>query len=663
MRSGGFAPPAFNSDSATGAVQFAGASAAGDSGVVTIANVDFQSLNLSEDSLRITFAELTAAGTFADLLPTLTVTSAVVCAGRHWGDLDADAVIGSVDAQIVLMHSVGLAVADSTSGDVDGDGAVNPRDALLILSQVVGLDVSMYRVGGLFSLLCSPGTPTTLTVPDTLNLAPGDSLSVSAVVTDATGAVVESRRLAWASLDTLVVKVNPSGKLAAANVGAAWVTAAIAPGVSDSSWVIVQPRTRWRVDPLTAPDNSGQIGSAAYPFASIRQAIDKAAAGDTVSVAVALYREPLSTDKPLVFEGDSSALGMPVISTSDQAAGWFNAIGRTVVKRFVVRESQKGFEFQSDSVELASVVLTTLRGSGVGLDGVAWADLNGITVEQVQEFGIAVWNSGNVSIQHANVSSVGGGFYGASGIAVHANAVTIDSSIVHTIDGRGIGISQGNPVTINASSVSRTAEYGISIDSAVRRVNVTGGTRVSNAEGGIGGWWPDTLSITGAVLDSLETGIWIYKGMVVDVRDAIIQNVGTGMYIDSIPSVKVRNSSFVGVGGNAMVLASNEVVVDSVTVNGARWGMILQDQASVAVLRSSFENVHTGVGGYVNRIPSYVEVVDVAFRNSMRGVAIAADSLLMLRDTMIGLTSRGLSFYGSSNPSGAQWARVSEGVI
>src|SRR5258705_9148632 len=97
--------------------------------------------------LRVSFQELSAEQTFQDLLPILSTTSGQFCGGGAFGDLNADGVIQSLDAQIAATNAAGLAVSDTTRGDVDNDTKVNSRDALIILSKVVGLNVAAFRIG------------------------------------------------------------------------------------------------------------------------------------------------------------------------------------------------------------------------------------------------------------------------------------------------------------------------------------------------------------------------------------------------------------------------------------------------------------------------------------------------------------------------------------
>lgn len=76
------------------------------------------------------------------------------------GDVNADGIVNSTDALIILAADVGGNVTSfcpMTCGDVNGDGSVNSTDALILLTFEVGLSVP-YAVG-------QPGCPTLVTPP------------------------------------------------------------------------------------------------------------------------------------------------------------------------------------------------------------------------------------------------------------------------------------------------------------------------------------------------------------------------------------------------------------------------------------------------------------------------------------------------------------------
>src|SRR6185503_9491715 len=125
------APAVNEANSGIGEIALAGASAAGAGGAVVIAQVTFNVLSgTGSTPLNIGLDELTAAGTFADLLGNAAPVSGLFCANSGpWGDVVRDGVLLANDALAVLTASVGLPIApyDLTNADVDADGKDNAR--------------------------------------------------------------------------------------------------------------------------------------------------------------------------------------------------------------------------------------------------------------------------------------------------------------------------------------------------------------------------------------------------------------------------------------------------------------------------------------------------------------------------------------------------------
>lgn len=407
---GGFAVPAFNTDSVSlGLVRFAGANASGAVGVVILGNVTLEVLATDTSSaIAVEFSELTAASTFQDLIPFLTETSFTFCPGRYLGDLDGNRLVQALDAQIVLMHAVGLAVSDTSAGDVDSDRKVDPRDALIILSHVVGLDVSPFKVERFSGGACAFGIPSSVTInPQSFTLAAGDVLTAEAEVRDSTGALLGGLNLSWSSSDPTIAVVDSNGAITAGALGTTTVLVAAAPGVSDTATVTVDERHRWIVNPTVAQGQPTELGTPTYPFSTIAQAIDSAAAGDTIKIAVATYREPLTTTKRLIFEGDSGANGMPIISTPDEPAGQLTVSGTQVLRRLEIAESQRGLEIDADIVVLISVRLRAIRGRALEIRNADYVGLAGVYVDGAVGAGISLDSVGAVGLIGVQVAGVG----------------------------------------------------------------------------------------------------------------------------------------------------------------------------------------------------------------------------------------------------------------
>jgi hypothetical protein len=427
-------------------VLFAGANASGGAGVVTLGEVTLEILSTASASvISVSFSELTAAGTFDDLIPFLMTTTLTFCPGFWIGDLDGNNAIQALDAQIVAMHAVGLAVSDTTSGDADGDGKVDTRDALIILSYVVALDVSTFPVGGFGSGSCTQGLPGSVTIDvDTLSLITGDEVMARAEVKDTAGAVIGGLNLAWSSTDTSVAKVDSTGAVTAVAAGTATLLAAAAPGVSDTAVIAVGPRHKWRVDAAVAQNTESQVGSDTHPFSTIAQAIAAAVDDDTVSIGLGVYHEPITTTKRLVFEGDSTAAGMPIISTPDAPVGVLSVTGTQFITRLEFAESQSGLTISADTVALASVIVRAVRGVGLRIPKADLVGLLDVTVSGAVGGGILIDSTRLVGIGRARIfgiaeglDSLGPDVY-AVGIAVRADTVIVDSAVVSGVDGVGV---------------------------------------------------------------------------------------------------------------------------------------------------------------------------------------------------------------------------------
>lgn len=154
LAAGDFGSLVFNILNA-GQVNLTGANASGVTGDVRLARLWLRILGAATDTFATTvtstFAELTAATTFENLLPYLSVGSARIRSGVLRGDVNGDGVVGAVDAQAVLSHVVGISLppgwAAAPSGDADCSGEVQALDAQIILSYVVGIPVSQFCVG------------------------------------------------------------------------------------------------------------------------------------------------------------------------------------------------------------------------------------------------------------------------------------------------------------------------------------------------------------------------------------------------------------------------------------------------------------------------------------------------------------------------------------
>ncbi len=294
---GNFPPPALNTDSAYsyGILKFTAVSPTGVGGLVTVANLRFVNYDTIPTTLQLSFSEMSAAGTFANLLPGLTVLNATFCSARgRWGDLDRDNNANSRDALFVLSQVVGLAVnplvADTSLADVDADGRNTSRDALVILSYAVGIPIPGQRVLLPAANACGTGSARQLAVsPSAIDLAVGQEFRLVVQATDSAGRAVSVPPATWRSSDNTIAAVGTDGTVTPRMAGTATITAEVAPGVTATATVtVIARRPNWIVD-IAATGRVVQNGSATYPYEHPLKAFPWVAEGDTIRVSTGTY--------------------------------------------------------------------------------------------------------------------------------------------------------------------------------------------------------------------------------------------------------------------------------------------------------------------------------------------------------------------------------------
>lgn len=683
---GTFSAPAVNADSAAqGVLRFAAATSQGTVGVPILVNVTLEVQSLaSADTFRLTFPEMNAATTFQDLLPFLSVTTGSFCAGAIFGDLNQDGVIQAVDAQIALMHAVGMTLppgADTLAGDVDADGTVGTRDALIILSDVIQLDVSQFRIGTLQSGICQTGNPTqVLVVPSTVTLAAGDSFRVSAQVRDSAGNLAPGLQLAWSSSTPGTATVDSLGVVRALADGSVTITAAVSPALMGNGAVTIGPRRRWRVDPANARGPGTEVGSDTYPFSTIGQAVQRAAPGDTIAVAAAPFTEPLATTKPLVFLGDSGASGMPRLRTPGRAAADVLTAGRVVIRRFRVEQSGAGFNLEADTIDLSSVAMTSLQGPGMRLAGTGRATVRGVTIDGAAKIGIGIDRQGPVQLAQVTIRGVSGGEQDTTGgiLAVGPDSLFLDTVRVSGAR-NGIIVRRVELVRMRGGSIISVGD-GLSADSTVT-IRVDNGTVIR--EVGRYGVWGDADSVRLTNVTIRRVG----EAAVSLARPGYHDATLTGVAIDSTPAAivgppigingrrfTVLNSVLRAGGGNTVWPRADTVYVDSTTIgnrNGYLCGLVLGSGTRYTRVRASrFEHAGFGIGvctpdPYTTgdfSYPSggYVEVRGSVFDTPYTAIHVHPDSLLFQDDT-VRATGWGVFQEVHGGVLTPQWVRVRGG--
>src|SRR6185503_3240954 len=266
--------------------------------------------------------------------------------------------------------------------------------------------------------------------PGTAQAVAGDVLRLTLSARDAGGQSVAAPAVAWSSNNGGVATVNAGGTVTAAGNGSATITATALGGLTASASLVVAARHVWFVD-ASASGVATQLGSAAFPFASIQQGLTAAAPGDTVRVAVGTYAGPANVVKPVVMLGDSGTTGMPTIHNSTGNAINSNTAGRVVVRRFRLIESNGGVSAQGDTIEVQSVGASTLRGPAFRVQGMQRATFTSVSANSVALAGIIALGNSVVIVNGADIRVVG---------ALHDSAV-------------GLGIAGGDSALVSGLSV------------------------------------------------------------------------------------------------------------------------------------------------------------------------------------------------------------------
>lgn len=646
--------PVVNADSAAqGILKFAVADAAGATGMPVLINATFNVSGPAADTTTLGFSvgEISAAGSFADLKPITSATSARFCVSTGlYGDLDGDAAFTGHDALIVLTNAVGLPVAPYSvvNGDVDGNGVVDSRDALIVLSAAVGIPVSQFRIGRLNPGSCSLHNAATVQIqPRTPSVAPGDSLPVTATVRDSAGGIVQGVGLVWHSKDATIVRASANGSLVAVAPGSTFASVAVAPGVIDSILVVVSSvRHVWYVNPAVAAGNAVELGSQVYPFSAIHSGDSAAAAGDTVRVAVADYGEPVRITKPLALLGDSTAAGFPRIHNGAGPALAIDSVPSGAVRIHGLRLLGSLGGISADSVPILAVSAVNVEGSqGVGIrvhnadsvmlsrSSVAGAVKHGIELVGVRQAVLDHVTSGAVLqgpalLVNANsISVVGSDFSGAtpgngvpqSGDAesyavslnvAPAGTLRFDSSRVHDNTLFGMLVEGGAANSFRADTVARN--YSGSSDDASSAFYDFGWLRLAGSAFLNDG--PGYVDIEGFGADSVTADSVVFDGTTVYVYDvtafrmhggALRRGVAPTLSLDYVSLVELDS-----VEASGAIATGNDLANTAVSIYGA-------DTATVTGM-----NAHDNEGGALGVLYTPALRVDggTLLRNTFRQV-------------------------------------------
>lgn len=599
---GVFGAPTVNASAASsGSLTLAGASPAGLGGLFSAAELTFEMLVSSGSSpVTVVSPELSAANTFATI-PVSAIAGAVCTGGGTFGDVNNDGSILSNDALLVVTAAVGLPIAPYTlvNADVDADGDADTRDALVILTTAVGLPTPGFRVGQA-AASCAGAPAVTLTVaPGSLILATGDVAPVTAALFDASGHPTSAKGLAWGSDASGVARVDSGGRVTAVGNGSATITAMAIGVTSQSVTISVQDRHTWYVDAVAAAQQTVHVGSPAYPFPDIQTALDRAAARDTVMVALApAGYGAANIGKPVTVLGDSSASGMPQIRNSFGAALISNATGTVTLRHLSLLESNAGLDARGDSLLVRSVSVTSVRGPAFTIHRMQYASLLGISTNSAVMAGVLADSNHVVDISGANIRVIANRGDSAAGIAVlHGDtAIVADVKVLGVENGSAVVFSKLGRGVLDVFDVQSAG--GVNMDS-VGVVHVALG-HIQDA-GGAGdralSIHADTVAVDSVVVDGTDRAIEIApiaRDTVTQPntflnlsRSAVLNVAGTGgLIVDRIANVHISHMTVrnVQLDHGIDVRRPTVVRIDSSTVTGIGEGFAVRVDPAASLL-------------------------------------------------------------------------------
>ncbi|HWO87634.1 MAG TPA: right-handed parallel beta-helix repeat-containing protein [Gemmatimonadales bacterium] len=695
---GTFAPPQVNADSAAyGVLKFTSASPLGADGEVVLARLPFYVNFDSAATLELSFNEMSASGTFTNLLPILTAQGGQFCPARgRYGDLDGDERSNSRDALLVLSHVVGLPVdtmvGDVTLGDVDADAQVTSRDALIILSYAVGLAIPGQRVLVMAPTACATGSPRFVrVVPDTAELVPGQPVLVVATASDSAGRPVALTDVSWRTSDPNIAFVEANGVVIGRAPGTASITAEAGPGLRATVHVNVIPRRpNWYVN-LTAIGNAVQLGTAALPFAQPADAFRYVSEGDTVRIAPGTY---LVMDDGEMWRGAVIVGGTPGDTTTrpvlrDRSAYsvlWLRGGRRTEVHNVAFENAYNAVDIESArELLLRDVVFRWSAGNygyavyhcGSTLTDTIRIERSTFLGDSINPSGYGVYVSGCVSPRSVNVLAVVDSRFRHTSAAIDGydiDSIHIERTVFDGVDdyavfsGNEYGQSYGAIVLRNSRILRNywSAIYGYDL----RRVVVDSSYIETRFDGAIyvsgdccGGGPPvdvvlrrDTLVMRAGA--SYDEWLAVYEADSVLVTDVVVRGVADTStaiqsYFDDVNWARIQRSRFLDAGSGSYVINGYDVrrlEIDSVEVVACPlvccWGAYGvwvggYSPRTASLTRSRFSNVAYAVQGFGSG--ARYDVHNVEVDSAYTGMYFDdVDSLNVTDNVLRRITYRGL---------------------
>lgn len=700
LAQGTFTPPSMNRDSANfGVLKFSAAAPSGVGGLVTIAQFQFYTgYDTLPSPVTLSFSEMSAAGTFANLLPFLTVEGATYCRARGlWGDLDRDGASNSRDALIVLSQVVGLFVdpqlADTAVADVDADGRTTSRDALVILSNAVGMPITGQRVLLPVPSSCGTGSATQVSIqPGTIELVVGQTFKLVPQATDSAGRPVAVPPVTWRSSDYAVSGIDGYGLVMPRAPGTATITAELGPGVSATATVtVIARRPTWFVD-IAATGRTVQNGSAVFPFEAPAQAFALAAEGDTIRVAAGTYfwLDEIAVSRGVVLLGGTpgDTLTRPVFRGDDDDAFWLRGGQRFEVRNVVFADFSEVFDV--DGVRNLILEDVKFLEGQYGMDGIYMCGSGGLDTLRIDRthflgdpvtpgYGDAIYIGGCsyldvkvLLLRDSRIEHMGDAVYGYGVDSLQVLRTTIRDN-----RGDGIYLSQEYDETpavhIAHSRIERNRYGAVTVYDARRIVIDSSVIRADSSEALTLGHDYTARGPTLLRGDSIYMGasysnwLYVYRGELA-VEDVVVRfpdntSVSPSSSINA-DTAEFRRVTFLNVGGSGYSLLSvsaNRLLVDSVTVAACAVagcsGATAIDfagsgpQPTARVLRSSFTGIDYPV--QASTAGTVLEVRDVVADSVNTGVyAYNIDSVAVFNSTFTRASYMGIHVYGRSGARG-----------
>lgn len=633
-----------------GVIRLTGANPAGVGGLVTLGIGRFIVLAADTTTLSLTFSELYAAGTFADLRPSLSVGSGQFCVAQgRYGDVNHDGAVNSGDALVALSAAVGLDVGsyDVALGDVSGDGKTDTRDALVMLSVAVGIDVSAFpRLGQILGGACATGTTVTLalTPAAATGVLVGQEVTFEARATGPTGALMPIPNVAFRSSDTTVLAfaggVDPATAVARAT-GSVTVTAVrdARDSAQASVTVVARRGTHWVDAKATTATN--QLGTQALPFASIAAAIAVARGGDTIRPQPGRYPEALQLDSALVLMGDTLPDGArPTLTGTGTGISMWTQVPQEI-HNLALDGFDTGVDIEGPGQVLLQGLVATNVGYGVSNDAnmsalrIVASRFEGRGADSYTGEGVELY--GYVDTLVIRGTEIGDFSYGGLYVS-GADSVAISGSRLHDIGSYAVAVSGGEgTVGFSLDSTVTAAVYGTltlqQVRSAVLRHNSLSS---SGGEGGNGVYvagtghgfarivgdssdqpgyyWLYAQALDSLVVDSVHMGLPSGSGWLGDVGLARITNtsfvnvVGVPLYVSyytlaggrlALDNVRVTGDPRCDMCAAAIMVSGAATVVNRLTAVNLAEGLWVNGDSGLTVTNSSFSHVGAAISWIV----------------------------------------------------------------